>query len=94
MNDITEKLSKYIDPTKDFFSRYIHLIYFLIVALMVGFLMLRITTLINQEPNIDQVNTVKSININPKQADQIRNLKDLNIVVDPNTTNGRDNPFQ
>ena len=94
MNNSLENFNKYIDPAKDFFFIYVHLIYFLIVALMIGFLMLRITSLINKEPSADQIQTVKQININSKQADKIRGLQNLNIIVDPSITSGRDNPFQ
>ena len=94
MNNSLENLNKYIEPTKDFFFIFVHLIYFLIVALMVGFLMLRITSLINSEPSTDQVKTVQQININSKQAEKIRGLQNLNIIVDPSVTSGRDNPFQ
>jgi hypothetical protein len=94
MNNSLENFNKYIDPAKDFFAKYVHLIYFLIVALMIGFLMLRITSLINKEPSADQIQTVKQININSKQADKIRGLQNLNIIVDPSITSGRDNPFQ
>ena len=33
MNNSLENLNKYIEPTKDFLAKYVHLIYFLIVAL-------------------------------------------------------------
>ncbi len=94
MNDILENLNKYLDPAKTFFDKYLAYIYFAIVAAMVGFIMIRVSSLINSDPVIPQDTTIKIININSEQADKIRSLQDLNIEANPNSNSGRENPFQ
>jgi hypothetical protein len=94
MNDILENLNKYLDPIKNFFDKYLAYIYFAIVAAMVGFIMIRVSSLINSDPSIQQETTVKIININSDQAEKIRGLQDLNIDASPNANAGRENPFQ
>ena len=94
MNEIVENLNKYIEPVKNFFDKYLAFIYFAIVAAMVGFIMIKVSTLINSEPVVSQDTAIKAININPEQAEKIRSLKDLNIETNPNSNSGRENPFQ
>lgn len=94
MNDILENLNKYLDPIKSFFDKYLAYIYFAIVAAMVGFIMIRVSSLINSDPVIPNDTTIKIININSEQAEKIRGLQDLNIEANPNSNSGRENPFQ
>ncbi len=94
MNEIVENLNKYIEPVKNFFDKYLAFIYFAIVAAMVGFIMIKVSSLINSDPVIPNDTTIKIININSEQAEKIRSLKDLNIETNPNSNSGRENPFQ
>lgn len=94
MNNISENIVKYLDPVRSFTIKYATYIYMIIMALIIGFLMLRIANLINAEPDISNITTVKTISIDSEQANKIRSLKDQNIQVDPNINTTRNNPFQ
>lgn len=94
MNNISENIDKYLDPAKSFMGKYATYIYMIIMALIIGFLMLRIASLINAEPDTSNITTVKTISIDSEQANKIRSLKDQNIQIDPSINNTRNNPFQ
>ena len=90
----TELLTKYIQPFKTFIRRYGPYIYLALVATVISFLMLRISSLNGYEVNDTDVSSdVKPISINDKQADIILHLDSWPVDTQPNSNTGRVSPF-
>jgi hypothetical protein len=68
------------------------------ILLVYSFLVLRISTLSQAEPNEDQIaeqaNTVKRLRIDQSSIDKIEQLEDQNIAVQALFQDARNNPFQ
>lgn len=68
------------------------------ILLVYSFLVLRISTLSQAEPNEDQIteqaNTVKRLRIDQTSIDKIEQLEDQNIAVQSLFQEARNNPFQ
>jgi hypothetical protein len=94
LNNITAKLT----IAKDFASRYIVIIFVICVALIFGFLTLKIANYSNDEPTDDQIEerlgALQTVRLNDDAVQKIKELQDQNISLDSLFNNGRDNPFE
>lgn len=68
------------------------------ILLVYSFLVLRVSTLSQAEPNEDQIaeqaNTVKRLRIDQNSIDKIEQLEDQNIAVQALFQDARNNPFR
>lgn len=80
------------------FSRYAAVMFFVLVAAVYGFVILRINLLSNVQPSqaqIDeQVSSTPVPRIDPKVAEQLEQLQDNSVNVQTLFQEARDNPFQ
>lgn len=84
--------------TGHLFSRYAAIMFFVLVAAVYGFVVLRINLLSNIQPSqaqIDeQVSATPVPRIDPKVAEQLEQLQDNSVNVQTLFQEARDNPFQ
>jgi len=87
-----------LNTAKDFVTRYAVIIFFVGVALVFGFLILRIASYSNYEPSDDQIeeslNTIRTVRLDDEAVQKIEELQDRNISLESLFNNGRDNPFE
>lgn len=79
-------------------SRYASILFFLLIAGVYGFVILRINTLSNIQPSqsdIDAQTTSTPIpRVDPKVAEQLESLEDNSVNVQALFNEARNNPFQ
>ena len=79
-------------------SRYAAILFFLLVAGVYSFILLRINTLVNAQPSqsdIDAQSTSTTIpRVDPKVAEQLEKLEDNSVNVQTLFNQARNNPFQ
>lgn len=79
-------------------SRYASILFFLLIAGVYGFVILRINTLSNIQPSqsdIDAQTTSTPIpRVDPKVAEQLESLEDNSVNVQALFNQARNNPFQ
>jgi hypothetical protein len=79
-------------------SRYSAILFFLLIALVYGFVILRINSLVNIQPSqsdIDaQSKTTAIPRVDPKVAEQLQSLEDNSVNVQTLFDQARNNPFQ
>jgi hypothetical protein len=90
---ITQK----VGPAWTFAKRYSHFLFFLLLAILAGYLLWHINSLSNTEPSDDEVisklKTVQRPNIDQKALTQIQQLQDQNVDVQSLFEHARENPF-
>ena len=78
--------------------RYLHLLFFLLLAVIYGFIIIRINVLSNtqvsEEAISKEVSRTTSPHIDPESLKQLRSLNDNSVNVQTLFTQGRTNPFQ
>jgi hypothetical protein len=83
---------------KDFIVRYAVMIFFVGIALVFGFLILKISSYSNYEPSDDQIEesltAVRTVRLNDEAVQKIEELQDRNISLESLFNNGRANPFE
>jgi hypothetical protein len=94
LNNITTKLP----IIKDQVSRYAIIIFVICVAVVFGFLTIKIANYSNNEPNDAQIeerlSTLQTVKLNDEAVGKIEELQDRNINLESLFNNGRDNPFE
>jgi hypothetical protein len=79
-------------------SRYSAIMFFLLIAIAYGFLVLRINSLVNIQPSqsdIDAQSKTPAVpRVDPKVAEQLQNLEDNSVNVQTLFDQARNNPFQ
>jgi len=79
-------------------SRYAAILFFLLVASVYGFVLLRINILVSAQPSqsdIDAQTTTTAVpRVDPKVAEQLQNLQDNSVNVQTLFNDARNNPFQ
>lgn len=79
-------------------KRYAVLVFVVLVAGIYGFLVLRVSSLQNAQPNTvsgtQKVTTVATPRIDPKLVQQLQQLQDNSVSVKSLFDNARSNPFQ
>lgn len=93
----TELITKLFADTQKL-RRYSLLLFFVIVAMIYGFLLLRITTLSNQQPTeadiSNQINSSQIPHIDKSVVKQLQSLEDNSVSVQALFNQARSNPFQ
>lgn len=78
-------------------KRYSHFLYFLLLAILVGYLVWHINSLSSAEPSDEDITsklkTVQRPNIDQKVLTQIQQLQDQNVDVQSLFQHARENPF-
>lgn len=79
-------------------GRYAGILFFVLVAGVYGFVVMRINSLSSLQPSSDQINTQSKAasipKIDPKVVQQLESLKDNSVNVQTLFEQARDNPFQ
>lgn len=92
--DLLAKLTTF----KNFIARYAVIIFIVIVSLVFAFLVYRIASYSNQEPNDDQIeerlSSFSSVKLDDETVQKIEELQDRNISLESLFNNGRANPFE
>lgn len=94
LDNITAKLT----IVRDKVGRYAIIIFIICVALVFGFLTIKIANYSNDEPNDAQIeerlSTLKTVKLNDEAVQKIEELQDRNINLESLFNNGRANPFE
>lgn len=94
IKDLSNKLQPLVQKAR----RYIILIFILSLALVFGFLLIRIGMLAESEPSqtaIDEkLTSVKRPKVDQNAIDKIKQLEETNVEVQSLFNQARDNPFQ
>jgi hypothetical protein len=94
LDNLTAKLT----IVRDRVGRYVVIIFVICVALVFGFLTLKISSYSNNEPNDTQIeerlSTLQTVKLNDEAVQKIEELQDRNISLESLFNNGRDNPFE
>jgi hypothetical protein len=93
LKTITQK----IIPAWKFAKRYSQFLYFILLAILAGYLLWHINSLSRSEPSDDEVTsklkTVQRPNVDQKALTQIQQLQDQNVDVQSLFLHARENPF-
>ncbi len=93
LNQIIQKLQ----PAINKFRRYSPLLFMIVLVGVYGFLMYRVNTLTNKEPDdeaiLQKLNTVKRPKIDQAAIDKINQLQGQNVEVKTLFDTARNNPF-
>jgi hypothetical protein len=97
MNLDLKTLPEKLLPTWLFIRRYAVLIFFIVFASLVGFLVFRIDSLSKSEPSetdvSEKLQTIQRPKIDQSSIDKIQELQDQNVDVKSLFQQARDNPF-
>jgi hypothetical protein len=87
-----------LSTVKDFIARYAVILFIVFVALVFGFLTLRIANYSNHEPTEVQIeetlSSIKTVKLDEESIEKIEELQDRNINLESLFNNGRANPFE
>ena len=77
-------------------TRYVGIIFFVLIASIYIFILFRINSLSNAQPDSSTIgqNTTPTLRINEKVADQLQQLEDNSVNVQALFDEARSNPFQ
>ena len=97
MNLDLKTLPEKLMPAWQFIKRYAAVIFLVVFAVMIGFLVFRIDTLSKSEPSeeavTEKLETIQRPKIDQSSIDKIQELRDQNIDVQSLFQQARDNPF-